>query len=75
MTNVDNEISKYSLKIHMLCRYMKFLETKQHYKYIYIKNSKETPRLIGKILLQKKKKKKERERERERKDQRHGIIL
>ena len=49
----------------MLCRYMKFLETKQHYKYIYIKNSKETPRLIGKILLQKKKKKKERERERE----------
>ena len=69
MTNVDYEISKYGLKIHMLCPYTKFLENKQHYEYVK-KSSKETSRLINKILLQKKK-----EKERERKDQRYGIIL
>ena len=43
MTNVDYEISKYSLKIHMLCPYIKFLENKQHYKYVKKKAQKKHP--------------------------------
>ena len=43
----------------MLCQYMKFLETTQHYKYVKKRNSKETPRLISKILQKKKKRERE----------------
>ena len=63
MTNVDYEISKYSLKIHMLCPYIKFLENKQHYKYVKKKLKRNIQ--VNKQNPSSKKKKKERKRERE----------